>query len=643
MNFHYDYAALVLFVVILFGIAAREMTKGRSNHLYISMVILSIVATVCDFLPYMFDYPLSKADLFLANLINYGYFFSRNFCVLLYILFLFSVGRIWYEIKSPKRMIPLVVPYALIVVALCFNMVKPMFFNISPQTGYSRGEMIFVLYILSYFYCMLALIMLIRCRKYIDKGKWRALLSLLALTSVAVLVQGLDETLHLEMFSMAIAMLLMLLFVQRPEEQMDIHTRVFGWESYRDEIRKIALTKQEVMIGMISVTNADEVRSFVGEDRFDNYMSRALQRIDEEIKKQNVDNSLFFEYPGNIYIIYDGQKNYYPGFLEKEYDRFVKLGGYGKRDGVRLNTKFTLMKFPDVLTTEEEVINFGHNHMYFYENEEKYSLADKFFVRSDFQVYNHIDDIIKNAIEQKNFQVYYQPIYDVKKKRFSSAEALLRLKDPEYGFISPQTVITTAEQRGLMNVIGDFVVEEVFRFVSSDDFKKAGFEYVEINLSVHQCMESAFARKIKELQERYGVDPSLINFEITETASTEFNKSLDENLQVLKDMGYSFSLDDYGTGYSNMHRVFHLPISIVKIDKTMVDDLNDKDKKGYYIMKNSFMMLHDIHMKIVTEGVETKEVADKVIEMGCDYIQGFYYARPMDKERMMEFLSEKSV
>jgi EAL domain-containing protein (putative c-di-GMP-specific phosphodiesterase class I) len=156
-------------------------------------------------------------------------------------------------------------------------------------------------------------------------------------------------------------------------------------------------------------------------------------------------------------------------------------------------------------------------------------------------------------------------------------------------------------------------------------------------------MESAFARKIKELQERYGVDPSLINFEITETASTEFNKSLDENLQVIKDMGYSFSLDDYGTGYSNIHRVFHLPISIVKIDKTMVDDLNDEDKKGYYIMKNSFMMLHDIHMKIVTEGVETKEVADKVIEMGCDYIQGFYYARPMDKERMMEFLSEKSV
>ena len=166
------------------------------------------------------------------------------------------------------------------------------------------------------------------------------------------------------------------------------------------------------------MVNADEVRSFVGEDRFDGFMSSALQRIDEDIKQQNGDNALYFEYPGNIYIIYDGQKNYYPGFLEKEYERFVQLGGYGKRDGVRLDTKFTLMKFPDVLTTAEEVINFGHNHSFFYDGDENYHLAEKFFVRSDFQVYNHIDEIIKNAINQNNFQVFYQPIYDVRKKKF---------------------------------------------------------------------------------------------------------------------------------------------------------------------------------------------------------------------------------
>ncbi len=641
MNFHYNYAALVIFVVVLFGIAAREMTKGRTNHFYITMVSLSIIATICDFLPYMFPYPLSKADLFLANVINYGYFFSRNLCILIYILFLFSVARIWYEIKSPKHLLPMILPYCAIVMALIFNMIKPVFFYISPVTGYERRDMIFVLYIISYLYCVIALIVLIRCRKYIPTGKWMALFSLLILTSLAVLVQGVDETLHLEMFSMAIAMLIMLLFVQRPEEQMDIHTRVFGWDAYRDEMTKIAMTKQEVMIGMISVVNADEVRSFVGEDRFDKFMSSVLQRIDEEIKHQNTDNALYFEYPGNIYIIYDGQKNYYPGFLEKEYNRFVELGGYGKRDGARLDTKFTLMKFPDVLTTVDEVINFGHNHVYFYETEENFSLAERFFARGDFQVFNHIDEIIKNAIANKSFQVFYQPIYDVKTKRFSSAEALLRLKDPEFGFIPPQIVVENAERKGLINVIGDYVVEEVFRFVSSPEFEKTGFEYIEINLSVHQCMESAFASKLKELEEMYHVDPARINFEVTETASTEFNKSLDENLQVLKDMGYSFSLDDYGTGYSNMHRIFHLPISIVKIDKTMVDDL--KDEKGYYIMKNSFRMLRDIQMKIVAEGVETEEVAKKVIEMGCDYIQGYYYARPMDKDRLMEFLTEDSL
>lgn len=638
MNFHYDYAAVVIFVVVLCGIGAREMTKGRTNQFYIAMVTLSLVSTVCDFLPYAFKYPLSKPDIFLANAVNYGYFFCRNLCILIYILFLYSSARIWYKIKSPKRFIPFVLPYGAVVLALIFNMIKPVFFYISPVTGYERREMIFVLYIISSLYCIISLVVLVRCRKYIPLGKWAALLSLLILTGIAVLIQAVDETLHLEMFSMALAMLIILLFVQRPEEQMDIHTRVFGWDAYRDEISKIAMTGQEVMIGMISVVNADEVRSFVGEDRFDRFMSVALQRIDEDIKRQSPDNSLYFEYPGNIYIVYDGQKDYYPGFLEKEYGRFVQLAGYGKRDGARMDTKFTLMKFPDVLTTVEEVVNFGHNHTYFYSGEDSYSMAERFFVRSDFQVYNHIDEIIKNAINHRDFQIFYQPIYDVKQKKFLSAEALLRLKDPEYGYVSPQLVIMMAEKKGLINVIGDRVIEEVFRFVSSDRFRETGFEYVEINLSAHQCMESGFAEKLKAMQKEYGINPRRINFEITETASAEFNKFMQHNLMELKEMGFGFSLDDYGTGYSNIYRIIKLPLKIVKIDKTMVDNL--KDHKGYLIMKNTFHMLKDIDMEIVVEGVETEDVAQVVTELGCDYIQGFFYARPMPEERLLEFLKE---
>ena len=382
--------------------------------------------------------------------------------------------------------------------------------------------------------------------------------------------------------------------------------------------------------------NADEVRSFVGEDRFDRFMSATLQRIDDEIKKENVDNALYFEYPGNIYIIYDGQKNYYPGFLEKEYERFVQLGGYGKRDGVRMDTKFTLMKFPDVLTTVEEVVNFGHNHCYFYEGEDNFSLAERFYVRSDFQVFNHIDEIIKNAIQNESFQIFYQPIYNVKEKKFLSAEALLRLKDPEFGFVPPQIVVLMAEKKGLINVLGDYIIEEVFSFVNSEEFKRTGFHCIVINLSVHQCMESGFASKMEMLKEKYDIDPTLINFEVTETASAEFNKFMLQNLLTLRDMGFAFSLDDYGTGYSNMQRIFNLPLQIVKIDKTMVDNL--QDEKGYKILKNTFHMLKDINMEIIVEGVETEDVANQVIELGCDYIQGFYYARPMPVERLLEFL-----
>ncbi|MCR4673380.1 MAG: hypothetical protein K5675_00085, partial [Lachnospiraceae bacterium] len=96
MIFYFNYSAVMIFACILLGIFARGMTKGRTNRIYILMVVLSIIATFCDFLPYWFHYPLSKWDLLLANVINYGYFITRNLCIFLYILFLFSVSRTWY-------------------------------------------------------------------------------------------------------------------------------------------------------------------------------------------------------------------------------------------------------------------------------------------------------------------------------------------------------------------------------------------------------------------------------------------------------------------------------------------------------------------------------------------------------------------
>ena len=255
-----------------------------------------------------------------------------------------------------------------------------------------------------------------------------------------------------------------------------------------------------------------------------------------------------------------------------------------------------------------------------------------------FAIRTNLDSILNRAITAKRLEMYYQPIYSVKEKRFVSAEALLRLNDSEFGMIPPGLFIPAAESRGLIVPIGNFVLEDVHRFISENDLDELGLSYIEINLSVAQCLQRDLPERMKRLSDKYGVSPDKINLEITETTYDNIGEVMEQNLTALTEEGYSFSLDDYGTGYSNMQRVSRLPLKIIKIDKSLVDDMHRED--GLSIMRNTINMMKDIRKEIVAEGVETREGLEMLSEMGVDYIQGYYYSRPLPADEFKTFIKE---
>lgn len=148
-----------------------------------------------------------------------------------------------------------------------------------------------------------------------------------------------------------------------------------------------------------------------------------------------------------------------------------------------------------------------------------------------FEIQNNIDNIIENALNFRRFQIYYQPIYSTEKEKFISAEALLRLFDPNYGFISPEILVTAAEKSGAIHRIGDYVLEEVCRFIASEEYQSLGLEYIEVNLSVTQCMRGNLAEDVLEIMEKYHVPTESINLEITETAASHAQEVMSANLE----------------------------------------------------------------------------------------------------------------
>ena len=187
-------------------------------------------------------------------------------------------------------------------------------------------------------------------------------------------------------------------------------------------------------------------------------------------------------------------------------------------------------------------------------------------------------------------------------------------------------------------MIGHYVLEEVCRFISSEEFQRLDLDYIEVNLSVVQCMQSNLASEILELLGQYKVQPSQINLEITETAASYAQKTMMKNLDSLTKAGIQFSLDDFGTGYSNMRRIASMPFHLIKLDKTFTN--LEQNPKMRIVLENTIRMIKDMNMKIVAEGIETECLVRQFAELHCEYIQGYYYSRPIPRPEFVAFIEQ---
>ena len=294
-----------------------------------------------------------------------------------------------------------------------------------------------------------------------------------------------------------------------------------------------------------------------------------------------------------------------------------------------------LAKCPEDIDNFQSLISFGTDFHEKLPYNGEVIHADGSTVKRMVSLLTGMDSIIERALANHGFHVYYQPIYSIEKKRFVSAEALLRLIDEKEGFISPEIFIPAAEKSGAIHKIGDYVLTEVFQFIASSEYKKLGLEYIEINLSVSQCMHHGLADSILESMSRYGVSSNQVNLEITESAASYDQSFMSENLEQLSAAGLTFSLDDYGTGYSNMYRIAALPLKLVKLDKTFVYNQNSK---MWTILQNTVRMIKDLNMEIVVEGIETEEMVKKFSDLKCDFIQGYFFSKPIPQREFVEFI-----
>jgi EAL domain-containing protein (putative c-di-GMP-specific phosphodiesterase class I) len=247
-----------------------------------------------------------------------------------------------------------------------------------------------------------------------------------------------------------------------------------------------------------------------------------------------------------------------------------------------------------------------------------------------------LEAALRNALKEDMLKLHYQPVVRINDRAIVGAEALLRWTDPEHGSVPPTVFIPLAEESGLIHTLGEWVLKGAAEQVLA--WRQAGLTLtVSVNLSARQFYREDLAERIESIVRSTGCEPGWIELEVTETSLMHDLDAIRKVLHQLRAAGFTVAIDDFGTGYSSLTHLKHFPIDTLKIDISFIADL-ETDPGDAAITEAIIGLARGLGLKVVAEGVGTREQLEFLDTRGCHCFQGFWASQPLPAEGFLEFL-----
>lgn len=518
------------------------------------------------------------------------------------------------------------------VIAMLLIYASPIYFHIEKggKVVYTYGFSVLTAYIAAVIYLIINFFLLVRKKDVIRKSRRSAMLFWMLIWIGSALVQFFHNEILIVGFAGAVGVMVLYIKLENPEVNLDRQSGLFNQTALTRYTRQLASREKNFALVLM-----------VFEHSFYKNISRESETAAEmEMINfiQEVPGTMAFKTAGDeVMLLYEDKEKAEKGLAILR-ERFEK--GWGRDQSVFERPFWIYLPDSSVIREVKDI-----SQLIKHARQNSKELIDNGFLQIDEELANEMyytrqmEQIIFNAIDQNWITVYYQPIYSTKEKKFTSAEALVRITDEDGNVVPPYDFVWVAEKNGMMLRLGEIIFEKVCRFIKENRPEQYGIEYIEVNLSAIQCAYELFADNYIAIMEKYDVRPEFINLEITETATIGAKKTALNNMRKLIAYGVSFSLDDFGTGQSNLNYIVEMPVNIVKFDRTMINSYFENGK-ARYVMDAAMHMIHGMGLEIVAEGIETKEQYETMQSLGISYIQGYYFSRPIPEEQFLRFVSE---
>ena len=625
----YCYCAIAFLLVILWNCCTTRQFPSLAYRVFFTELICALIDVIADVLG---AYTIPRAlelPVWINHVVNTTYYVLQLMIPSLLLLYVLALEGF------RARNVPLwmFLPVGVAEIIVFTNPLHGMMFHIDPALGYQRGAFFPWVYGCCIMYILLALLMLNLYRKRVNRKQYLTITLFIALVISAATVQVFLPNLLLSGPAIAISITMLYLTIQKPDDMLDVTTGVFNRTALMRMVNSYIVEKRPFQATLLVLGNFSRLDSIMGYES----LNRLMKEIGQYLTVTFPRGWAFRLSGSTLFVVLTRREEDYRIVNERIYERFQQPWLTDEYD---ITLQATVLGMPngELARTADEfskIISYAADHT----DEDGQELLgkealDKIARRAE------VEKALATALKQDLFEIYLQPIYDVHEQCFSHAEALLRLTWRGER-IPPSEFIPDAEQNGMIVQLDTFVLRKVCRLLhASRDCGGSTLRCIGVNLSAVEFLRSDLADEVLRIVNEYGIDPASIALEMTETTASGTQLETREQIDRLKAEGFTIALDDFGTGFANITQVVQLPFDIVKLDRSILVG-SASGETGEAVLRNCIRMFQEMGVRVIAEGAETVDIVSRLIAMGVDFIQGYYFVAPMPAIDVNAFLAKE--
>ena len=629
-DYHYNVAGMIAIAVLLFIFLCRRNYSSHANRIF-EFMLLGCLG--CAFADYTTVFTISYPDRYPEWIL----YLSSCAYVLLYnwMACCFLVYCTYQALPGDSRKVPYYAANAaaileFILIATTFKTHLILYFD--EEGNYLHGPLMILLYIISMTMLVVSLGYFIARRKNFSRFQVSSIVVFVTAMIFCVIFQVINPKYLVGEFGSAMILFMLYSAFENPAYYTFRDSNCYNKNAFVLEVQRLLASKRPFTIINFFITDYEYFKNVLTLKSVEKITSRTADYTFSNFRKNG-----FCLQEDCFTVLVKGEDRKNAAELAEKIKNDLRQPVEVEGSKMELNISTRIFE-PEVMGVRME--NVSETIDYLIKNRHETGTVPFADIISRNRRRQEVLHILTRAVENDQLMVYYQPIYNGQMADFTCSEALVRLKDENLGFISPEEFIPLAEEAGLILEIGRQVFSKVCRFIKSSGCLGLGVKRISVNLSTVQCLQSNLAEVLQNIMAEHKIDPECINLEITESAEmVEETNVIASNIKKLGEVGISFSIDDFGSGFASMDYLFRLPVTSVKIDKSILWEAMG-NPSAMIILLNTMRMLRELGKKVVVEGVENIEMVNLLLSNGCDYLQGFYYSKPIPENEYIDFLLE---